>query len=156
MGMYRYRGSESQLNSRGILLVRIIITLVCVITTIVGIVWAINTKSKMDRASEHIKAQVVDLDRAIESERIDGRYRERTVEYPIVEYEFNGETYSKRLSIGRNVGAYYKGELLDININPDDPYEVYEPGSIIFVVLFIVIPIFVGAFINAILSMVSR
>ncbi len=151
-----YRRSGRQLNSRDILLARVLITVVCVILTSVGIAWAIKTKSTMDRASEPVKAQIVELDRVTETERIDGRYRERTVEYPIVEYEFNGETYSKRLSIGRNVGAYYKGETLDININPDDPREVYEPGSVVFVILFIVLPIFVWAFINGILSAMTH
>ena len=82
------------------------------------VVWAM--RSSYDRCTEEVNAVVVNNIKGSKDD--DGRYSY----YPVFKYEYNGQVYQKKNSIGKRPAKYQIGDQLQLHINPADPQEFYD------------------------------
>ncbi|WP_028505856.1 DUF3592 domain-containing protein [Ruminococcus sp. FC2018] len=82
------------------------------------VVWSM--RASYDRCTEEVRAVVVDNIKGSKDDN--GRYSY----YPVFQYEYDGQSYKKKNSIGNRPAKYQIGDVVQLHINPADPGEFYD------------------------------
>ncbi len=87
---------------------------------------SVNSK-EIEQNTCFVEATIKEITEEVELEKTYDSIRRHIYEYPTVEYEYDGKTYTDKFNVGRIKGDYNIGDKINILIYKDNPAQIYYP-----------------------------
>jgi len=144
------------MNKKTFILAMLLINVICGILIAAALFFNMKNNDLKTRATTPVTAKVIDLQLRQSIKKVNKHKRIKYTEYPILEYQYNGNDYKYERHIGYNVGVYKIGKTINLMINPDNPSEVYDPEETGMMKFFIIFPLIIAIFIDSIFIFVYK
>ena len=106
----------------------LVVSGICVFSFLIAFCIMCTLALTKKRCSEDVIAELVGLNMH-PSKKIYGYHPSEGTVYPVYKYKYKGEWIYKFSDYDNLKHKFSIGELKNIKINPDNPYEIYYPGT---------------------------